>query len=579
MKQRWQHTWVDRAQGLAKHLAVSMARLWRSRLILGAVLVALVLVAITASTISIALAPRYKATSSVPLAAVQMPDVALRIVYPSSLGPEQDGERAAITVWARAARPEAAHPVELALSAPDGTIAFVDELGRHTAGRLTVQPGYPDALPYDLWPVHQDVRLEGRGPWPRFAPVRVLVQGDKGAVPVPELAFRIRLQSRAAQVWSRFTTAVAAYAIPLFVLGVVMLAVAWVAHQIGRHRRLAEERRLADLYGALRQAIKLERWKEAREAVERIRAIRPHYRDVDRLDTMVTAAETAHWRREQLYEAGMRAYRQRDWPSAVQAFAAIEQETPYYRDVRFLRRTAALYADLKSRDRSLRLAAAQQLGEVADLIDMYPLLEVLADPSSQVAEAAMASFARIGLQAFDALLHGLIHPTSAVRERAYSLLERFGQDARPHLIAALRSADPRITRAVSRLLARLGARQELAEALLWAAPEHLEGIVQGLLSEGVAARDALVQALLRASRDRERVVLGAIAALKMQGDLDRYFEGLARSERDPARKTKLERAAKIEAGAFHWGEAPSAPETMLDSDSLNKPPRLRLLRR
>ena len=64
---------------------------------------------------------------------------------------------------------------------------------------------------------------------------------------------------------------------------------------------------------------------------------------------MVTSAEMAARRREQLYQIGVEAYRARNWPSAVQAFGAIEQETPYYREVRFLG-GSALYADLASRD-------------------------------------------------------------------------------------------------------------------------------------------------------------------------------------------------------------------------------------
>ncbi|MBC7317567.1 MAG: hypothetical protein H5T70_14185, partial [Chloroflexi bacterium] len=162
-----------------------------------------------------------------------------------------------------------------------------------------------------------------------------------------------------------FSQSLATVMTPYLLLGALFLAAVWLGQRLNAQRRLARERRLSGLYARLREQIRLERWADAREIIEQIRAEAPRYRDIERIDAVVSAAEGAGWRREQLYNTGLQAYKARNWPDAVHAFQAVEQEAPYYREVRFLRRTAALYADLQSRDRSLRLKAAQELGAVA----------------------------------------------------------------------------------------------------------------------------------------------------------------------------------------------------------------------
>ncbi len=494
--------------------------------------------------------PSRRAGPHVSLAPYGYAGVELSIVYPARLNYSPGSpDPGILTVYARAeAEPSA--ELELILPLPNEALAFVDEQGLPVPGRLHILPGYPDALPYTMLLAHADTQLQPTMLFGRTVRITPMLRTPEGAVAVPELAFDTRLESRLGQMvralgawlssWGLLVAALLAAAAPVWAL----------VSQARRQRRLAREQRLSAIYTRLRDEIKVENWPEARTRVEELRLLAPTYRDLDRLDTMISTAETASWRREQLYATGLRAYRERDWPNAVQAFQSIEEETPYYRDVRFLRRTAALYADLRSRDRSLRIEAAAQLGEVADLVDMLPLLQALGDRSRQVAEAAEASFARIGVAAVDTLIAGLTAEPLAVRERSFRLLQALGQSAREALVNALHSPDTRVTSAAARLLRALGAREELAEALLWAAPEHHAGIVSALAQEGQAACEPLVNALLQAPASREGVLIGALGAVKTQADISRYLETRLRSAEDDRARQLLQRAIRTPAESF-----------------------------
>jgi len=501
--------------------------------------------------VSLAASPARHVGEAVRLDAYGRPGVELRIIHPTRLSVDQTGARAAlVTFSARALEPSATDPFELVLPLPDDAVAFVNADGDHVPGRVRITPGYPDALPHDLRLAHGNTQLQGGLVSPyRVRIVPLLVTND-GTTPVQPLAFEVRLESVWGQSMRTFATGVARYGTPYLLLGMLGLGVARVAVRAQRRRALARERHLATVYGQLSEHVKLERWGEARQLIESIRAVQPHYRDIDRLDSMVSSAETAAWRREQLYRIGVEAYRSRDWPSAVQAFGTIEEETPYYREVRFLRRTAALYADLASRDRSRRARAAQELGEIADLVDMTPLLNALGDRSEEVSDAAEGALRRIGADALDVLLSGLVADSAAIRERSYRLIQGLGQSVRPALLGALRSSNPRLSAPVARLLASLGAREELAAALLAAPESHQEGIVEALLSEGMAAGAALLGVLLKAPVERQQTVINALAALKLQVDLDRYIDEAIRATRDPGERQLLQRVQRAPAAPF-----------------------------
>lgn len=477
-----------------------------------------------------------------------VPGVSLRLVYPAALEP--GAPAGAVTVLARAATPEDVQAFELALVLEDAALAFVGPDGLPTAGRLAVTPGYPDALPHTLRLAHAGTQLGGGLVLARtVAIVPALLDGAGAAEGIPEAAFAVDVPGRLPGAARALLTGVGRALAPYLVAGSVLLTMAWA---VGRY--LAERRRrtgaaLTSVYETLQEHIKAQRWIEARQAIEQIRAIAPGYRDVPLLDTRVREEEAASWRREHLFHEGVEAYRQRNWRAAAHVFAIIEREDPYYRDVRFLHRTAMLYADLRSRDRSRRVGAARQLGEVGDLVEWAPLLEALGDHAEQVADAAEQAFQRIGPEAFDVLLGGLRAPEEAVRARAMRLLKGYGQAVRERLLAALRSSDPAITAPVARLLAEFGARRELAEALLWAGEPHLEGIVAALVDEGVVASAVLLETLLRAGPDREPVVLRAIAALKARADITRQIEEAYRAARSREDRERIERAL----------DAPAAP--------------------
>lgn len=538
------------------------------RIVLGIVLVLAVLVTLSWFG-RLVFAPLRHAGPVVDLTPYGVSSVTLRLTYPTRLEEEQRGIDAPfVTAFARARSSEDVRPFSLIFDLSDGSVAFVDVEGAHVRGRLDIVPGHPQPLPHDLRVAHANTQLRGRllrAHHVRVAP-SLLVEGE--VTPVPELAFRIRLPSRLEHISRAVVQSFSWAVIPYFLLALVLAVAVLAWHRVGRRRRLEQEKHLSTLYVQLRERIQLEQWEEARDRIDEIRLLRPHYRDIDNLDTRVSAAETAGWRRERLYEAGVEAYKARDWPTAIKPLATVEEEEPYYRDVRFLRRTAALYADLRSRDRSRRLEAARELGEVADLIDMVPLLDALGDRSEEVADTAEASFGRIGLRAFDVLLEGLIHKASGVRERSYRLIQNQGQEAKPRLLGALRSSDPEITEQVASLLVDLGARKELAQALLWIAPKQQRGIVKALVSEGVGVCGVLVEALLEAPPERRQVVLNALAALKDEADIGQRLERALRSTEDPEEKRLLRRALELSPTGFHVSDdVPPPPQLPPQEDA------------
>ena len=509
--------------------------------------------------LGLATTPARYTSDPVSLTPYGVPKVQVRITYPICLDLQTADDLASmVTISARALSETATEPFEIVFPLPDEAIAFVDQHNMHVPGRLRVVPGYPDALPYDLRVHHGNTQLQGGLLRPYRVEVLPMVRVGGQVTPVPELTFGICLESHLQHMMRAFASSFFDIGTPyLLIAALVLLAVlGW--QRIRLNQRLRRGKELAIIYSQLCEHIKLERWSEARQRIETIRLLEPGYRDLDQLDTLVSSAETAAWRREQLYRVGVQAYRDSDWPSAVQAFGTIEAETPYYRDVRFLRRTAALYANLQSRDRSLRLTAARELGQIADLVNMRPLLEALGDRSEEVAAAATQSFHEIGLQAFDTLLAGLAHERKPVREHAYQLIEDLGQSARELLVGALRCSDPDVTAQVAMLLIELGARDKLASALLTVGTSHLRGIVHALRKDSAAASIALVNVLLKAPLDRQQVVINALAALKLDVDIDRRIAEAMRATKDATHKDLLERAVRAQAASFHvTGPAPS----------------------
>jgi len=472
-----------------------------------------------------------------------LPGITLQITYPTTLSPDADLEHPLlVTARVQARDAEAVAPFTLVFPLPDASLAFVGPKGNHLPGTIEVVPGYPTATPYDLWLAHEGTQVRATLFSPHSVTIVPIVQHDGGQAKLPELTMRIQLVSSGAHAFHEAAVALARHMLPASIAIFLVAATIALVGYLQRYRRCERERILAERYRQLRESVRLEQWRAARTLLEEIRRERPAYRDVNRIDAIVSAAETATWRRGQLYRAGVRAYRERDWPKAVNAFHTIEQETPYYRDVAFLRRTAALYADLASRDRSRRVEAAHALGEIADLVDYGPLIEALGDRSEAVAQAAQQAFRQIGIQSFDALISALAHKKPAVRQGAYELIRDMGHEVREDLLTALHSANPRITRPVASLLAHLGAREELAQALLWSAPEHHEGIVAALQQEGIAATGALVTALREAPPSRRQTIINALAALKATTDISRRLEEALRATKNPKERMLLQRA-------------------------------------
>ncbi len=549
----------------------------RHRVLIGAiVLVALLLYIATAVYGN---APLRKAGPVVSLDGAGYPGVSLKIVHPTFIGPDSVSMQAKpITIMTRADSLAAVDAVTLIVAPPDDTLTLVDGSGTHISGRVTIEPGFPEWRPYDLWVANGNTQATSGLLGQRRVELTPAVMTINGVVTLPEASFTIIVDGplaqtarRAARVWSL-----------VFPLLVILAALTiWLAERWKRRShslRLEQERLLAGRYAQLRSHIKLEQWDAARHEIEAIQSVQPEYRDITRLEALVSTAETATWRREQLYATGLAAYRQRQWPAAAQAFAAVEQENPYYREAAFLKRTSELYADLASRDRSVRVSAAQELGRVGDLVDMAPLVVALGDKNEEVAQAAEQAFMQIGPRAADDLIGALKHSDPVVRRRAYGLLEQMGQDIHERLLAGLHSSDPTVTHSVARLLARLGARDELAHSLLWIEAKHHEGIGRALASEHVGAVQPLVQVLYEAPPERRQGIINVLSSLLEDEDVRIRTEELFRATKDQKQRALLQRVIRM---ADQAPAEPATPAMAVEEQAGQNPPNspMRWLRR
>lgn len=520
----------------------------RVLLILSGVLVLLWLAVGANWLLVLATPPARQAQETVDLSQYGLDAVSVRIVYPSLLSPEESGDDAGmLTVLASASRLDAVREFELRLVTGSDAIGFVDEAGVPVAGRIHVTPGYPDALPHSLRAQHNHTQLDGGLLTSRAVSIRPAIMLGGRVQDVPELAFSITLPSKASRGLRTILAAVQAALLPYLIGSTVLILGCWVALASIDRWRVREEHALAESYLRLQNYVRSERWPDARRALEEIRCLEPGYRDVRLIDQRVSQEEYVLGRRESLLREGLTAYRERNWPRAVERLSVLRDMSPYYRDVQFLQRTASLYADLQSRDRSRRTAAVEGLGQVGDLVDWEPLIEALGDPSEAVREATVRTLSGCGPEAFDALLGALNHDSTTVRENAYRVLESYGQSAREHLVAGLRSSDPTITRAVARLLGHVGARKELAESLLWLEDEHVPGVVSALVGVGPAAALPLIEVLVGASAERQPRVIDAIVALKHKVDITRHLNEACRGAKDEATRDLLNRVMATDA--------------------------------
>jgi len=492
--------------------------------------------------------PARHAQESVDLTDYGLDGVSLRMVYPSRLVPDQSGENAqSLVILASASSQAAVRSFEMRLALESDAVGFVDPSGEAVAGRLDITPGYPDALPYSLSVAHGNTQLDGGLLTPCKVSVQPVILVDGVAREIPELAFAMALPSRAERGLRAVLAAVQDALLPYVIGGTLLVLAVWVALATVDRWRFRDEQHLSRIYGQLQEYVRSERWPDARRAIEQIRVLEPGYRDVVALATQVSREEDALWRRERLFREGVTAYRERDWSRAVRNLSLLQDIDPYYRDVQFLHRTSALYADLQSRDRSRRVAALEALGQIGDLVDWEPLIEALGDPNEHVQEAAVRALSACGMQAFEALLGGLTRESSMIRSNAYRVLESHGQRAREQLLSALRSSDPTISSAVARLLVHLGARQELAESLLWLGDEHVRGVVSALVSAGTASAAPLIDVLLRAPVERQPRVVDAIVSLGQKADITRHLSEAFRATKDPAEREILTRAMEADA--------------------------------
>ncbi len=601
---------VPDSQRNARRLRLN-ARHWRTAAI--AALAALWVLVAAGALVGGGYTPPRQAGPELDLSAAGHPGVRLRLLYPAAL--PASGQPAILTILARASSPDRTDALTLAVDPADDAAGFVDRDGWPIPGRVAVVPGYPEAAPYALRLAHTSSTLRGGWLSPRRVPVSVYLVNADGARALSELAFSVAIPARLPSAARNLATHAAERLwIPLTAV-TLLVAAGWVGQRLLADRRAAdadhraaldaERTALADhraalvaertalanqraalaaehtalanhraavadqrartaeaarsAYEHLQELLRAERWDEARQAVGALRAIAPSYRDVAAIDIRLGEQAAARQRREALTRAGLDAYDRQDWSAAAVALAEVEQGDESTRDLAFYRRTAALYVDLGSRDRSRRVAAARALGEVGDLTVWSPLIAALGDPADAVADAAEQSLLHAGPATQEALMDALRSETAAVATRSARVLRGHGQAVRDRLLAALREPDAAIAPQVTRLLAELGGRRELAEALLWAGDAQLPALAAALAGEGVLASTVLVEILLKAPPERLGVVLAAIAALKTRADVARPLEEAYRATRDRGERERLERAIAVPAAPYTGPIETAAP--------------------
>jgi len=505
--------------------------------------------------------PGRYATGPVDLAPHGLPGITLQLTYPSRLEPGPvPGVNQAVIVFAGAQTADDVQGLTLALALDTDAVYLADAEGRAVPARLDITPGYPDPVPHTLYLVHGNTQVRSGLLFSRRLQIRPILVLEDGTAQLPGLNMQVTMPSLLVTLLTGALISPDVRLLPYVAIVTAGVVGGWLALYDAQRRRSVDERRLRELYSDLEKYVGLGQWSEAREVVERIEQIEPEYKDVPLLEHQIRSEEGSRQRREALFRSGVEAYRRGEWREAARVFAKVEADDPYYQDVHYMRRTAALYADLSSRDRSRRASAAQQLGEVGDLVCWDPLIDALGDPSPRVAEAAERAFQQIGPQALEVLLGCLRHPSEEVRARGFRLIKGYGRAARDGLLGALRSSDLELSAQVATLLHAVGGRSDLAEALLWADERHVPGIVAPLVGEGVAATSVLIDVLRRAPEERVGVVLGAIAALKAQTDISRPLEEALRAAHDDAERARVERAMRVPPGSFVPVEDRSAPE-------------------
>ncbi len=190
--------------------------------------------------------------------------------------------------------------------------------------------------------------------------------------------------------------------------------------------------------------------------------------------------------------------------------------------------------ELTSRDRNLRVSAAQALGEIGDPTTVEELVFALADPVDEVGAQAAAALARIGdPRAVKSMLAAMDHQEQWNAQRLADSLFSFGKDAVPEMTRYLQSSGryrPLIARTLG-LIGDLRAEPALIQALSSAS---LELRLRSVAALGRAGSIDAVPHLVEALDDEDwRVRAQAASALGRRRDRE-GLPALRRALADPS---------------------------------------------
>ena len=518
------------------------------------VLVVVWIVLVANALIFAVIAPSNQVIGPVELSDYPSPGVTVEMVLPQRLETWNTTDAAQVlTLYVTPHRPDV-EGVSLVFALGDRSVVLTDVNGQILSGPIEVSFQYPAEMILPLY-VATAATGEGSGLLSfHTVSLNLYTLRDGVQTPVDGLGTQIALSSRLGSALRRVNDFLTRIALPIMaILTPFVLLGNWWAKR--RQRQTDAQKALDARYVFIRELVDAGQIVRAREAAALLRREAPNYARIDHLDEFLstlgsaelTASSVVSSNTESTLDEGIKAYKARDWELACGLLHTAQATDEYNPHLQFLYRTSCLYLALSGRDRSKRIAALRELGEIGDLVDLVPIVDALDDANSTVAKAAEETLLAIGPVAFDALARGLKNPSQSIKRRSRNVLASLGQDIREQLLSLLHTRDAELVAIASELLIGLGAREQLADALLWADPTVLDGIVRALVSDEIVALQPLLDVLLRAPSERQPYVLAAIGELKKHVNIDRRIEDMQRSVRDGEKRNLLGRALRMNA--------------------------------
>lgn len=237
-------------------------------------------------------------TKSVHLDSYGIPNLAIRIQYPSVLSTANVGINAKrIVIFPTGVVISSLQSITITLNVPPGVVNFVDTDGNQIVGKVQLDIDPNGSQPVEIRIEHAQTRQAEDLKAAHFT-TSIEAQGIKDT-PVPELEFDILLETTAQRLFREFGKSTIGTLAPLVAF---IVSIGGIIYKIYDRRR-----RIEPTYRDLQHAIQDENWDEAIKLCERIIEIDPTYDSVDelrenarnqlsrQLETLYQQASNAYW--------------------------------------------------------------------------------------------------------------------------------------------------------------------------------------------------------------------------------------------------------------------------------------------